>query len=63
MLKIIDEIIKNDIIDNTVNKIVDNVIKKKLHSKIDYKIDEKIKPLFSCNGKCSYCIEHKCLDI
>jgi sulfatase maturation enzyme AslB (radical SAM superfamily) len=53
MIKIKD--IKKDELDEKLNKKVDD--------KLDKKVDEKIKPLFSCNGKCSYCIEHKCLDI
>ena len=44
-------------------KIVYNEIKYRVHIKLDNNIYKNIKPLFSCNGKCSYCIHNKCLKI
>ena len=60
-------------IEYKIDKKIDEKLKNKIDEKIDKKIDEKknvtivlyekIKPLFICNGRCSYCITTKCYDI
>ena len=46
-----------------VEKLKDDKIKDKIDDKLTNKIVDKIQPVFICNGRCSYCIEHKCYDI
>ena len=53
----------DDKIDDKINDKQDNKLDDKLEVKLDEKLDVKIKPFFSCNGKCSYCIDKKCYDI
>ena len=70
MLKIKDEKLNDKLdkkldekLNDKLDKKLDEQLDDKLDKKLDEQLDETIKPLFSCNGKCDYCIDHKCYDI